>query len=482
MSRLSPRQASRFILGTILGWCCLVPMSAEAAGRGAMLKLLSGEVVRLRGQWMSKSQPAELSLPGGGRIRFHDNTEASILTDPQSLMLLPGKKSQTYTIILRRGLVDIDVPEDDSARLAVAVGTSTDLRFVTLSGQFGVKVEGRNVIAVSHHGLTTVSQGPKLARLPTDIKRTYQGSGFLDGSLLEATSWVGGRRVWIAADGPVPITGYVWAPVPNAIGYAVTLEDTTTKRRVASTRVREPTLEEFQAKVNPGRYELSIAAVDADGFVSDRRTKLAVSVVGVELPGGAVALPRDTLLLAPEQQVRLTFADGLTLTTADHKSGVAASEPFGLEGLDRAAILIHPPGGGDTSTLTLVRRQPLVSTWVGPKLATWPEDPVELQVSFIDARGRPTPTSVEPTVHVFVGVDPVSVEWNKQGNLWQARLLPTKVQGPWVVRLEVVDQYGVIIGRDFAEIAKTKSRKRLAELDPQALSMKASSTHQAQSP
>ncbi len=89
-----------------------------------MPRVISGDVVRLRGQWMTKSQPAELGLPGGGRISIHQNTEASVLTDPQSLMLLPGKKTPTYSIIMRRGLIDIDVPGDKDARVAIAVGTS----------------------------------------------------------------------------------------------------------------------------------------------------------------------------------------------------------------------------------------------------------------------------------------------------------------------------------------------------------------------
>jgi hypothetical protein len=44
-----------------------------------------------------------------------------------------------------------------------------------------------------------------------------------------------------------------------------------------------------------------------------------------------------------------------------------------------------------------------------------------------------------------------------------------KGPGPWVVRLEVVDQYGVIIGRDFAEVSKTRTRPPLLDLDPRAL-------------
>jgi hypothetical protein len=468
------RQASRFALRATLALVCLAPGSAGALGNSALPQVISGEVLRMRGQWMTKSQPAELLLPGGGRITIHSSTDASVLTDPQALMLLPGKKTPTYSIILRRGLVDIEVPNENPARVAVAIGAPGDLRFVTLTGQSSVKVDGRNVIVVSHSGLTTVTQGTKVVRLPLTVKRIYPRLGaFADHPLLEATRWIGGRRVWIAtANAPVPVSGYVWAPVQGASGYVVALRERATQHLLTTTRTKEPVVEAFPQPLAPGKYELDIAAVDGDGIASNNQTKLPVTVVGLELPGGAVALPKDTVVVASEQQVRLTHAEGLTLTTAAHKTGVPASEPFGLEGLDRAAILIHPPGGGDTATLTLVRREPLVSTWVGPKLATWPEDPVELQVSFVDSRGRPTPRHVESTVRVLVGVEPIDVAWDRQGSLWQARIPSLKGSGPWVVRLEVVDQYGIVIGRDFAEITKTRGRSRFTELDPNALAQK----------
>lgn len=471
------RQASRFALGAVVGLACWIP-AARAAGSDAALKVVSGDVLRLRGQWMTKAQPAEMALPGGARITVYRNTDASVITDPQSLMLLPGKKTPTYSIILRRGLVDIDAPTETPSRVAVAVGTPGEVRMVTLSGQSSVKVDGKTVTAVSHLGLTTIAHGPKLTRLPNEVKRSYSNQGaFRDRPLLDATRWVGGRRIWIAAtEKNVSVSGYVWAEVPEAVGYVVSMRELATQRTVTQVRVTKPVVESFQQSLAPGRYELDIVAVDSDGFVSNNRTKIPVTVVGLELPGGATALGKDTVVVAQEQRVRLTYAEGLTLTTADHKSGVAGNEPFGLEGLDRATILIHPPGGGDTSILTLVRREPLVSTWVGPKLATWPDDPIQLHVSFFDGRGQPTPIHVEPTIRVFVGVEPVAVEWNKQGSFWQSRLAKIQGPGPWVVRLEVTDQYGAIIGRDFAEIAPTRARRKFPELNPDAVATKSAGT------
>lgn len=436
------------------------------AGNETLPKIISGDFQRLRGQWVTKGKSAEVAFADGGRIRMRENTDASIMTEPQSLMLLPGKKIPTYTVIVRRGLVDVDLPESVDSHVAVAVGGSTDARIITFSGSTSVHVSGRSITAASYSGIATVYQGTRLAKLPSGVVRQFRANGAVtDRALLDATPWIGGRRVWVAQpDSAASPGGYVWSPVEGASGYFVALRNHRTKQAVVDTFVKTPIVEALAKGVTPGKYELSITAVDEDGFCSSKRGTVPIHVVGLDVPGGAVLLPKDTVQVAPEQRVRLTHAEGLRLTTADHRTNVPAWEPFGLEGLDRAVVLIHPKDGGDAAPITLLRRQPSVSAWVGPKLATWPDDPVNLQVSFVDGQGRPTPDAIQPSVRVMVGTEAVDVDWHKQGSLWQARLKsPPKGKGPWVVRLEILDQYGSIIGRDFAEIIKTRKQIKYYE-------------------
>lgn len=460
-------QASQVVLGVAFALTSLAVAPAWA-GNETLPRTISGDFQRLRGQWVTKGKPAELAFASGGRIRVRENTDASILTEPQPLMLLPGRKTPTYTVILRRGLVDIDLPESTDSRIAVAVGTPTDARIITLSGKSSVHVSGRSVAAASYSGLATVSQGSKLTKLPSGVVRRLPANGAVqDRALLDATQWIGGRRVWVApAESLARPGGYVWSPVDGASGYFVSLRS---KGRaepevLVETFVKSPIVEDLSKAVAPGKYELSITAVDADGFASSKHGTVPIHVVGLTVPGGAVVLPKDTVQVAPEQLVRLTHTEGLRLTTADHRSNVPASEPFGLEGLDRAVVLVHPKDGGDAAPITLLRRQPMVSAWVGPKLATWPDDQVNLQISFVDGQGRPTPDAIQPSVRVMVGTEAVDVDWQKEGSLWQARLKsPPKGKGPWVVRLEILDQYGSIIGRDFAEITKTRKQIKYYE-------------------
>jgi hypothetical protein len=179
-------------------------------------------------------------------------------------------------------------------------------------------------------------------------------------------------------------------------------------------------------------------------------------VVGVDLPPGALIQKNDTILLGSDQTVTLSHAQGLTLTTADHRVNVPADAPFGLAKQDHASILVHPPDGGSPTMLSLARRENLVTAWVGPKYATWPMDPVDLRIDLKDDHGNPLNPSIKPTMHVTIGIEPMPVEWVNEGTSFRAQIPAQTGRGPWVVRLEVLDQHGVIIGRDFVEVDRSQ--------------------------
>jgi hypothetical protein len=461
VTKPTARRAGRALNLALAAVIAASAASATAAGKWGPPEVTAGNVTKLRGSFMTKGEPATLSLPGGGAVVVYADTEASLLTESQGLMLLPGKKTVTYSVILRKGHIDVELPEQNPPALAVIVSTKADTRIVTLSGKTSIRAEGYNVTAVSYQGLTTVTQGTKLTRLPNKVKRTYQGkSGNVDHDLLAATSYVNGKRVWLATRGTVKASGYTWAPVAKAVGYKLSLEDKLDGRIITQQRVTEPRFEATNVELGPGQYELKVTAIDRDGFFSPQSGNLNLRVVGVKLPPGAELQKNDTIALGSNQQISLSHAEGLTLTTADHRGNVPATSAFGLASQERASILIHDPDGADTSTLTLVRREYLVRVWVGPKLVTWPLEPVELRIELMDEQGNRLAPTVEPAARVLLGTDPVEVDWTKGSSTWHARLSPQSGQGPWVVRLEVLDQYGVLIGRDFVEVSSSALRRK----------------------
>jgi hypothetical protein len=83
----------------------------------------------------------------------------------------------------------------------------------------------------------------------------------------------------------------------------------------------------------------------------------------------------------------------------------------------------------------------------------WPGENAQIQIKLASSNGGPPPTWIKPRMRVRLGVDELDVSWAQQGDSWLAQVPPQPGVGPWVLRIEVEDQYGHSIGRDFVEIA-----------------------------
>ena len=86
----------------------------------------------------------------------------------------------------------------------------------------------------------------------------------------------------------------------------------------------------------------------------------------------------------------------------------------------------------------------------------WPRDPVRIQVRLASTTGQALPFS--PTLKVTVNLDPIPVEWHRDGDVYRAVVPPVTKPGPWVVRTEITDPHGNEIGRGFLEVARVEDR------------------------
>ena len=66
---------------------------------------------------------------------------------------------------------------------------------------------------------------------------------------------------------------------------------------------------------------------------------------------------------------------------------------------------------------------------------------------------------------MYVGIRPVEVAWDKQPDVWNAKLEAQPGPGPWVVRLEVRDQGGELLARDSLEVVQRPRQHYFAETD-----------------
>ena len=58
---------------------------------------------------------------------------------------------------------------------------------------------------------------------------------------------------------------------------------------------------------------------------------------------------------------------------------------------------------------------------------------------------------------VFVNVAQVEPTWTHNGNTYTAKVPPAAGDGPWVVRVQVNDDFGDEAGRDFIELGGGKA-------------------------
>jgi hypothetical protein len=75
-----------------------------------------------------------------------------------------------------------------------------------------------------------------------------------------------------------------------------------------------------------------------------------------------------------------------------------------------------------------------------------------VKVKLFDHSGRPIRDELKHKPQVFVNVGKVAPTWTHAGNTYTAKIAPASGAGPWVVRVEVSDDFGDPAGRDFLEL------------------------------
>ena len=111
---------------------------------------------------------------------------------------------------------------------------------------------------------------------------------------------------------------------------------------------------------------------------------------------------------------------------------------------------------GSQGSVVLQRRALQADVAFTPKLAHWPQDPIDIRVTLSDASGVVDPSLVSPKIHVLLGLTEVPVQWSQSGRVWSARLAPRNL-APTVVRVIAEDEFGTPIGRNFVEVDQVRA-------------------------
>ena len=209
---------------------------------------------------------------------------------------------------------------------------------------------------------------------------------------------------------------------------------------------------QFTGKAS-GDYAVVGRAFDRFGIESPTSTPLGFRAVGVKLPDGA-QLVSGGIALTPKQHLELSEVDGLIMTFGFGEAFIDAPRTLSLfRGRGALVRLMDPQTRGEVR-FRLVPHVVRAQIDLGSPRTTWPKDRTQAVVKLVDDRGHALPSSAGYTAEVSINSERRRVRWERAGNTMRAVIDPPRYMvGPWVLRVEVKNRLGELIGRDFLEIA-----------------------------
>jgi hypothetical protein len=247
--------------------------------------------------------------------------------------------------------------------------------------------------------------------------------------------------------------GLEWEPVDRASGYQIEISADPSFRAVADMGHVEGSQTRYTTKaLPPGSYFARVIAFDEVGLASKPSDPSPLRVTTVELPaGGVVDAERSAVVAPPGTRLRLPDSGELELAKEGEHFAPAPAE-LTVDPEPRMLRLRRKADYGHETRVFVEPRGLRADVRLTPFWARWPDDGVDLSVTLRDPTGRVDPTNVEPELQVLVGIEPVTVDWKRDGALLTAHLDPRAATGPAVVRVIAKDHDGALLGRNFLEI------------------------------
>ncbi len=254
--------------------------------------------------------------------------------------------------------------------------------------------------------------------------------------------------------GPFELGG-CWKPIDGAVSYVVELSRSAD---FSTLEVAEQTTKVSWSKaVSEGRYFLRVRATDAESLASPDSSPRRLGVIAIKLPPGSIVDAEARTVTIPQGH-SVELADPTDLESAFDAARFQTAERFVV--VDNAAThvvrLRFKDDPGSIGSVVLQRRALSAEVTFSPKLARWPQDPIDITVTLTDASRVVDPSQISPKMHVLVGLAEVPLAWSQNGRVWTARLAPRNV-APTVLRVIAEDEFGTTIGRNFVEIDQART-------------------------
>jgi len=448
MTRLSGLVASALLASLLF----LPTQAVEAAP--AKSGVVAGSVTNSGGVLTAGPGGAEYQLPSQARLRLAPGAALRVFPVSQQLQLAPGSKTTTHSFALLSGRVDVSVPSKPKSAVLCSIGK---LSTVVGAGAATLIAQGDTTIVASSEGdVRTLLADHWQTLAPGTMARFGAKHRGAPEPTIAAPQLTGGQRLWFSAGEPIAISGVDFAKVELAQRYELRLRGKDGSGEQLRSVQGATRLTETFAPIEPGEYEIAARSVDRDGIAGRWSKSEAVRVVGVSLPPGGYASGGD-IFIGKGQEVRFSHTDGLEMTYEGAGRYVPASEAVALYRGEITVVSFRVPGSVFPTSARLRPRSVYAHVAIGPSRAVWPRDPIAIVVELRARGGQTVPEWLELKPEVTLGIEPIEVAFTREGNRLIGTVPPTDKPGPWVVRVEVKDQFGALLGRDFLEIAKAAS-------------------------
>jgi len=390
------------------------------------------------------------TLPGGAVVSFSPDAKYE-LGKPIKLQLSAtgSDKTVVQVIKLSSGRVSVSIPESKKPRTAVLLQAPRKVSAVAKGGQSLVIASPDRVTVAAVEGEMLAALGNDWKTLPSGVVRSHAAGSSTDHAVLSPPRLRVDQSLLLALTGNA--TTQLRAEPQEAAYRRLALYRVEGSRRTTLTEQEWKSDLEQLPPLPPGRYEVQSRAVDRFGVESPLSEPVTLRVIGATLPEGA-RIADGAIWLGRSGRVRLIGAEGLEASYGKANLFIPAPPDVGLARGDSTLLRLREKGGRAELGIRLEPRTLRAEVEIGPKSARWPNDPLQVTVKLFDHRGRPLNEALKNQPQVFVNVAQVDASWTRAGNTYVGKVAPAVGAGPWVVRVEVTDDFGDAAGRDFIEI------------------------------
>ena len=394
-------------------------------------------------------------LPGGAVLHLAPGTQIELGRN-MKLQLGPPGSAQTVTRVVKliSGRVDIDIPMSKVPSTAILLQAPRKVSAVAKGGHSIAIADANSVTVAAVDGDMLAASGNDWKTLPSGLVR-----GFIGHDPTPQEHHVPGipslsvsKPLLLSLGDDSPSTRADLSAVKDAQRYQLSIWRSGEKGNELVRHVDAQGTSASVSGLQPGQYLLTARAIDNTGIFGPDSAATALRVVGAQLPEGA-RYESGAILLGQHGRVKLLGATGLEASYGASAHFVPAPDTVGLSRGEGTVVRLREPGTVGEVQVGLEPRTLRADVEISPKHAHWPEDMIEVTVHLFDARGRAVAESVQVKPTVLVNVQPIDVTWLRSDNAMHTFIPKPTERGPWVVRVEIADEFGDPAGRDFMEIA-----------------------------